>query len=138
MGDEWAEMAKVAAMLEARGTRLRPPADLKALAHLEDTIGGRLSDQASALFQTFDGFIDEIPDDKTMVCIWSVERIICVTRESRIATGHAIGDHFLAADFFCCDLRNSASRVWRQECGSIVAGSLLEFCQQISEGTLAP
>lgn len=131
-----AELAAIAAKLTERGTRLRPPADEQILAQLEDTLEGRLSEPARTLFATFDGFADEMADQKTMVCLWSADAVRERVRQSEsIGTKPAIGDHFLGADLLCCDLRSDASKVWWNDRGTIAAESLLEFLWEVGEGT---
>lgn len=131
-----AELADVAARLESRGTKLRPAANDQTLASLEAAIGGSLSEPARALYSTFDGFDADIPDNATMVCLWSAET---VSRKSMLAgitgKGQVIGDYFLDADLFRCDLRSEDSKVWWDERGLIAASSLIEFCRQVAEGT---
>jgi hypothetical protein len=131
-----AELARIAAKLESRGTRLRPPADDQTITRLEVAIGGPLSRYSRALYSTFDGFDQAAPDEKTMVCLWSAETI-CGRANTGInsSKGQLIGDYFLDADLFRCDLRSDVSKVWWDERGTIAAVSLLELCRQIGDGT---
>ena len=138
-GTAYAEMLAIAAELTGRETVLRPPADKESLAQLEAVIGGPLGEQARALFSVFDGFDGRMPDDKTMVCLWSADAIHrAAAQHSRSAKGQLIGDHFLAAEHFRCDLRRDQSEVWWDERGTVAAASLLEFCRQVGRGTVAP
>jgi cell wall assembly regulator SMI1 len=134
-----AELVDIAANLEARGTRLRPPADDQSLTRLEAAIGGPLTDEARALFSVFDGFEAEMADEETMVCLWSADAIRQkVEAEGAIAKGQVIGDYSLSADLFRCDLRTGAAKVWWDDRGTIAASSLFDFYRQVAEGTFEP
>lgn len=134
-----AVVAKIAAKLEARGTRLRPPADHKSLGRLESAIGAPLCAQARALFSAFDGFEEQMADDATMICLWSTQLIYQnVLETAAVERGQVIADYFLSAESLRCDLTDAASQVWWHERGKVASDSLFEFCRKVAEGTFAP
>lgn len=125
-------LADVAAELEARGTRLRPPADNATLSLLESLIGGALSETARALYSTFNGFAEESIDDETMIRLWSIDTIMRnIEAERKTGTGQGIGDYFLSLDIFRCDLREDRDKVYLESGEINVAASLLEFCKKL-------
>ena len=133
------ELLALAAKFEGRDTRVRPPANERSLLRLESAINGALSKEARAIFSVFDGFEDQMADEATMVCLWSAD-VIAETAETEGTTsrGQLIGDYFLSADLFRCDLRSNVSPVWWEDRGDIAADSLVEFYQRVAEGLFKP
>jgi hypothetical protein len=133
------EILGLVAKFEERGTRVRPPADEQSLLRLEHAIKGSLSEEARILFSVFDGFDEQMADEATMVCLWSADAISKTAElEGDAPRGQVIGDYFLSADLFRCDLRSNASMVWWEDRGDIAAKSLTEFYQRIADGLFKP
>jgi hypothetical protein len=98
-----------------------------------------LSEEARTLFSVFDGFDEQMADQATMVCLWSADAIAeTAEAEEASSRGQVIGDYFLSADLFRCDLRSNASMVWWEDRGDVAANSLTEFYQHIADGTFKP
>lgn len=129
------EFLEIASTLMSRGTQLRPAATESEIERLSRKIGAEISDEARALYSTFNGFELLIPDDQSMVCLWSIDNIIeAIGDERSFDNRQVIGDYFLSSSEFRCDLTQSPSAVLLDEGGYVVANSLLEFCRKISTG----
>jgi hypothetical protein len=133
------EVMELGRKFESRGTSVRPPADDRALHRLENAIQGPLAHEARAILSIFDGFDEQTPDEATMVCLWSAEMIAQHAEAEEIdPRGPVIGDYFLSADLFRCDLRRSDSAVWWHDRAKVAAPTLYDFYKCVAEGLFKP
>lgn len=128
-------VAKIRDALVRRGVILAPPAPLIDIEALERAIGDSLPNSMREIYLVFNGFVDTIPDELSMITLWDIERIFKWKSErfgqiDRIP----VADFYFDAELIVVCMRQYRGSVWWDDRNKKIAPDLVSFCEGIANG----
>ena len=107
-----------------RGCALRSSETAASIRRLEHVIGSELTPYAKAMYEKFDGFIENTSDELTQLSLWSIDEMLKFRDENKNESRFIVfGDRFIHSDFLTSALADREGPVVLLESGEKIASS---------------